>query len=42
MLQPLKTVKLLLLEAVKLLIGVEIEHGTTSDVRVGITIIKIS
>jgi len=41
-LQLLKTVKSPLLEAVKLLIGAEIKYGTTSDVRAGITIIKIS
>ena len=38
----LKTVELLLLKADELLIGAEIKHRTISDVRVGITIIKIS
>jgi len=41
-LQLLKTVELPLPEAVKSLIGAEIGHGTTSDVRAGITIIKMS
>ena len=41
-LQPLKTVKSPLPEAVKSPTGTEIRHGTTSDVRAGITIIKIS
>ena len=38
----LKTVKSLLLKAIKSLIGAEIEYGTTSDECAGITIIKIS
>jgi len=41
-LQPLKTVESLLPEAVKSLTGAEIKYGTTSDVRAGITITKMS
>ena len=38
----LKTVKSLLLKAIKSLIGAEIKYRTISDIRIGITIIKIS
>ena len=38
----LKIVKLLLLKAVKSPIGTEFKYGTTSNIYIGITIIKIS